>query len=109
MSYNGWKNYETWAMGMWLDGNYDGEGTYHETQALVRETFEAAEATPYRTLSEARKFNTADALKEYAEARVRYADGLEGVTADLLGAAFDEVDWHELAEAQLAEVAETVE
>lgn len=25
MSYNGHKNYETWAVGMFMDGNYDAE------------------------------------------------------------------------------------
>lgn len=25
-TYNGWTNYETWAVGMFLDGNYTGEG-----------------------------------------------------------------------------------
>ncbi|MES2147868.1 MAG: hypothetical protein V4491_08470 [Pseudomonadota bacterium] len=35
-TYNGWKNYETWAVGMYLDGNYDGPSTYYETVERVR-------------------------------------------------------------------------
>ena len=26
-TYNGWTNYEKWAVGLYLDGNYDGLGT----------------------------------------------------------------------------------
>ena len=33
---NGWKNYETWAVGMYLDGNYDGPGTYYAAIETVR-------------------------------------------------------------------------
>ncbi len=35
-TYNGWANYETWAVGMYLDGNYDGPGTYYETIERTR-------------------------------------------------------------------------
>jgi hypothetical protein len=37
-TYNGWKNYETWAVGMYLDGNYTGEGTYLDVLDVVRES-----------------------------------------------------------------------
>ncbi len=33
--YNGWSTYETWATGMFLDGNYTGEGTYREVQQMT--------------------------------------------------------------------------
>jgi len=89
MSYNGWKNYETWAVGMYLDGNYDGEGTYREVLALVEEVREESPEPVYRI---------ADALKDLVYENVAEPGGLAG---DLIGGALSEVDWHRLAEAQL--------
>lgn len=38
--YNGWSNYETWAVGMYLDGNYTGSGTYELAIETVRQALE---------------------------------------------------------------------
>lgn len=32
MSYNGWKNYETWNVALWLDND---QGTYNETREMM--------------------------------------------------------------------------
>lgn len=90
-TYNGSPNYETWAVGMFLDGNYTGEGTYLEVLELAREHDEA--------------WRLADALKSYVEESLPDLGG--SIAADLLGAAMSEVDWSELAEHKLSEVAES--
>lgn len=38
MSYNGWATYETWAMGMYVDGSYsgDGESIYRYWQEIAK-------------------------------------------------------------------------
>lgn len=104
MTYNGWKNYETWAVGMYLDGNYTGEGTYRAVLGLAEEVVEGATATDVWTVAEARRFNLADALKEFVEERVRPEEG--GLAGDLIGAALSEVEWHDLADHKLAELDE---
>jgi hypothetical protein len=52
-TYNGWKNYETWLVNLWIDN--DGEDCYwHERAAELRDTFELAQEMDahYTALSE---------------------------------------------------------
>ncbi len=102
--YNGWSNYETWAVGMFLDGNYDGEGTYLEVLELVRESAQDSSASTIWTEEQAALFSVEDALTDWARERIE--GDLEGIAADLLRSALDAVDWTELAEHKLAEVRE---
>jgi len=90
VSYNGWTNYETWAVALWIDNE---EGSYLYSRELVAA---AADAHPEYPTSGA-----ADALKEWQEEQ--RPDLGASVWADLLGAAFDDVDWHEIAENYLSE------
>lgn len=92
-TYNGWKNYETWAVGMFLDGNYTGEGTYRAVLEIAEDSDPA---------------NLADALRDFVNEEVLPEGEPSGLAGDLLGAALDEVDWDELAEHKREEVAETV-
>ena len=91
MTYNGWTNYETWAVGMYLDGNYTGEGTYQEVQQLVRKHDD--------------EYQLASALEDWFDGELPEFDGIAG---DLLRAARDEVNWFELAKSKLEEVKEEV-
>lgn len=84
--YNGWTNYETWVVNLWID-NEEGSYTYW------REV--AAEATDIAELS--------GALKDYHEEAL---PEVEGFAADLLGAAMSEVNWDEIAAHLIEEVAE---
>ena len=90
--YNGWKNYETWNVKLWLD-NEQG------TQELQREWAEQAKATPKNevwTREETTRFTLADIVKEFVEANV--PDTEPSMYGDLLGAAISRVDWNEIAE-----------
>jgi hypothetical protein len=79
-TYNGWRNYETWCVGLWIDND---EGLYHERNDLVRE-------------AAARGGDVAEACREWL---VGLAPDLgASLWSDLLNAAMSEVDWHELAE-----------
>jgi hypothetical protein len=93
-TYNGWTNYETWAVGMYLDGNYTGEGTYLAVRDLVEEVAPNG------------KFRVADSLKDWTEGHIEAEHETSGIVADLVGAALSEVDWEELAEAQLSALVE---
>jgi hypothetical protein len=105
-TYNGWANYETWAVGMYLDGNYDGPGTYYLTIDTVRDALHNGGTA----------LQVADALKEMVEEYTNphtidddHPDpALHPLVADLFGAALSSVDWHELADAWIENVSEQV-
>jgi len=93
MDYNGWTNYETWAVALWIDNDED---SYRERQELARQ-FERDEDDPD---SEADVAGYADAIKEWVE-RDMVPDLGASLASDLLGAALSEVNWREIAESWL--------
>lgn len=99
--YNGWSNYETWAVNLWMT-NDAGGCEYWTEQA--QEAYEGAEAGKHyasQTREEHATSILADMLKDSHEERAEELGLLDGdkagVFADLLGAAMSEVDWHEIA------------
>lgn len=109
MSYNGWKNYETWAWALWSDNE---EHSYNWVRQLATEAIEQApdhENVPdVWTEDEAARFVLADRLKDEAEEGMP-TDGISGtVWADLLTAAFQEIDWYEIAGNLIDEVKQEV-
>jgi hypothetical protein len=88
VSYNGWTNYETWAIKMWIDNE---EPSY-------RHWLERAEAA---VEDETEAYEFAQEIKEYHEEAL---PELEGFAADLLGAAMSEVNWQEIAESLLGDI-----
>ncbi len=74
MSYNGWKNKETWLVNLWLG---DTMTTLHETWGDL----------------------TADDIEQQVEVFVEECSGdMNGFVTDLLNCALGEIDYHELAE-----------
>lgn len=102
--YNGWANYETWAVSLWQDNE---ETSYLYAREAAREAIAAAaECDQVRDgiwpIDRAPVFILADRLKsEYDDAR---PDVGASVWADLLSAALGEVNWHEIAEQLINEV-----
>lgn len=95
--YNGWTNYETWAVSLWLDND---QGTYDYWREKAQEMRE--EAPTSRQVSkgiwsaaEAEKFNLADQLKEEITDSAPLDDA--NCYTDLLNAALSEVNWAEIA------------
>lgn len=94
-NYNGWKNYPTWAVNLWLSNV---EGLYNETFAMAERAIEAgAEGT-----TDTPRADLADALRDWVAEML--PDLGASFAADLLGYAVDRVDWHEIAEAWLSDV-----
>lgn len=97
MSYNGWPNYETWCMALWIDNEY---GSYQWSRELAREVKSHPEV--YGPYDETGKHGLAQALKEWQEEQMPELEA--SVWADLLRASFGEVEWAEIAENYLEEV-----
>lgn len=84
--YNGWTNYETWCVNLWLSND---EALYNLVTELVAD-FE----------DEAPMHEIADAVKDFVEELEDVTQVRERASfvSDLLGAALSEVDWYEIAE-----------
>jgi len=91
-TYNGWSNYETWCVNLWLDNDQGTQEMWAESTARIWE-----ESEPSRNWT--RKEEAVSALAEMLKEELAVVpDEVTGMMADLLGAALGEVDWHEIAE-----------
>lgn len=79
-TYNGWTNYQTWVVKLWLDNEYPG----FEDEAL--EWLEMTESVT----------GLADAIENLHQEN---APEVSGVYSDLMTHALGTVDWYEIAEA----------
>ena len=98
--YNGWTNYETWNVKLWMDND---ESTCHYWQEQTDELWKRArknQAWPGSTRKESAAAQLADTLKSECEEN---QPEVSGMYADLLGAALSEVNWLEIAENMLEE------
>jgi len=99
--YNGWTNYETWAVKLWMDNE---EPSYRYWRERAEQEYEAADEE--FTKRGNATFALADSIKEQHEEAL---PELEGFASDLLRGAFSEVNWHEIAESLIDDhVAELV-
>lgn len=99
--YNGWKNYETWLVSLWLDNE---EHSYNYWREAAEEARQGAadEPSDYLTPKQKEVYLLARRLKEEVRESVegdeRTGGVPRGMAHDLIGAAFDEVDWDSIAE-----------
>lgn len=102
-THNGWKNYETWAVALWIDNE---EPSYNKARRMARECAELAAEQKADAEGPALRAGRlvfprsadgmlADRLKEWMEEEMPNLGGT--LWADLLGAAMSEVDWYEIA------------
>ena len=93
-NYQGWKNYETWNVKLWLDNDSG-------LQELQTEWLETAKNTPIKsvvwTKEENTRFILADLIKDFVEENNPLANDASMFT-DLLQSAIGNVDWNEIAE-----------
>lgn len=90
-TYNGWKNYPTWNVNLWLSND---EGLYRYTLELTTEALGDAEAKGVG----AGRGDVAQRIKTFVVDDLAPDLGAS-FAADLLGYALDQVDWLEIADA----------
>ena len=106
-TYNGWSNYETWAVAaLWID---DEQSSCHYWREEARRHRNDAPVCPQVqdgiwNAEQAAEFNLANQLKEEFTDAAPLAE--PNVYSDLLGAALSEVNWSEIAQHMLADVAQ---
>jgi hypothetical protein len=96
--YNGWFNYETWLVKLWMDNE---EGTYRffqeQAEQVLRDDPDDEDNDRIRTLA---------AIIQ--EAHEESLPKLEGFAADLMNAALSEVNWEEIAGSLLEDAKEAL-
>ena len=81
MTYNGWTNYETWLVNLWLDEE--------DSKAELWDQVDMTQADAVRELATVIEDSVIDRVDEM---------GIEnGMVRDLIGSALSEVNWDEIA------------
>jgi hypothetical protein len=101
-SYNGWSNYDTWVVNLWLGND---EGSYTTCRSLAQRCFEDAVANEVLSRKERACYQLANELKAMIEDGNPIASEAS-VYSDLLNAAMSEVNWKEIANSLLQEIEE---
>ena len=99
MAYNGWTNYETWNVALWMDNE---AGSYEQARDDARQALEDAD----NDADDAKQALAGTLKSQHEEALPELG---ASVWADLLGAALSEVNWHEIAGNLVDEVYEEQE
>lgn len=92
--YNGWTNYETWVVKLWMDNDAANDSYYREQAQSV---YDEAKATQTFSRADVATIAFADFIRVEHEERQSKLMPDAGVFTDLLNAAMTEVDWHEIA------------
>ena len=90
--YNGWNNYETWLVALWINND---QGTQETVLDMARNCQN----------NEHERYDLSHQLKEWIEEQNPLNDNAD-LFSDLLNAALSEVDWYEIAESFLNDVKE---
>lgn len=107
-TYNGWTNYETWNVKLWIDNE---EGSYNYWREQAQEVYDDAKADADDENGETREEAAISSLRDvlqshFEEQKDELLDAAKmssSMWADLLGAALSEVNWHEIAVAMIDE------
>ncbi len=95
-TYEGWTNYETWAVKLWIDNDQDSYKQWTSLARIALRTHGAKDAPRHMAVE----------LEGWHkdERPSGFMPQLNGtVYSDLLNHALDRVNWHEIAEAMIEE------
>ena len=88
--YNGWTNYETWNVALWMDNEEGSYNYWREASEEVYRESSAGESYSSQTRSEAAAYTLSQRIK--AEHEEAAPTDLQGCFADLLSAALSAVN-----------------
>lgn len=98
-NYNGWTNYETWNVKLWMD-NSQGDQEYWRDRAL--NLIAISLPTEYSSKEDNAIYDLSDEIKESFEGQAQEimekANASASPFMDLLNASLSEVNWREIAE-----------
>ena len=100
-TYNGWTNYETWCVNLWLT-NEEPSDRYWREQAEERLRDAERRPEPHFTPRERARIALADQLRD--EVAPDEETLPTGLFSDLLGAALESVNWGEVADSFLEDI-----
>lgn len=92
-SHNGYKNYETWAVSLWLHNDYD------EYMEVIGEAYD------YAGESENGVYEFSAWLRNHIENQIPQ-NLSSGIFADFINASLGEVDWYEISQEFINETGE---
>jgi len=93
--YNGWTNYETWAVALWMDNDH---GSYLHWRYEADECYRETDGDDRRDeRRKAARSTLADRIQDVFESDSPLVEQAS-VYSDLLTAALGAVDWYEIAE-----------
>lgn len=98
--YNGWHNFETWLVNLWIDNE---ESSQEHWRTVAQEIWDWLPKD-----QEYRKDEASRTLSESLKSHFEEANPCQGsgFWTDLMGAALSEVNWHEIATNMLEEIAQ---
>lgn len=106
-TYNGWTNYETWAVKLWIDNGELSHRYWLAQAANFWAETDDQEPNQFMDHSSNARMQLAERLKSEHDSESEHpvfaaSDG--SVYADLLNAALSEVNWYEIAESLLSDI-----
>ena len=105
-TYNGWANYETWLVNLWIDNE---QGSIDFWVNVAKHHYDQAKETKFFTRQEEAVFTLADDMKEYFEDNIPDSTEIGGLYADILHGCMTVVDWGELAAKYMEQAMESIE
>lgn len=99
--YNGWTNYETWCVNLWMDNE---QGAQESVREMGQQELDTAGGD-----KEEAALRLADSIEAMHDDGMAELTGVTGVFSDLLRASLGAVNWYEIAESVLSDLDYTQE